>query len=171
VFPLPADVLPGAHYLIVVADGGNTVGESNETNNATIKSITVPGPDLYVSALSAPTSALAGSTITVTDTTKNQGSAPAAASTTMYYLSIDNVWSINNVSGANDILIGIRGVIGTLLNGALLNGTSNTGSAKVTIPLGTLAGTYYIIARGDGGDVVAETLETNNTKTYRIVVK
>ena len=33
--------LPGTRYLIVRADGGPTVGESNETNNTRTKSITV----------------------------------------------------------------------------------------------------------------------------------
>jgi len=159
VVTIPANAAPGTRYLIVVADGGNTVGESNETNNTRTKSITVTGPDLYVSALSAPTSAVAGSAITVKDTTKNQGLAPAAASTTSYYLSIDSIYA------TTDTPLGSRGVV------TLLSGTSNTGSATVTIPAGTVAGTYYIIARADGGDGVLETIETNNTKAYRITVK
>src|SRR5438876_5393163 len=159
VVTIPANATPGTRYLIVRADGGPTVGESNETNNTRTKSITVTGPDLYVSALSAPTSAVAGSTITVNDTTKNQGLAPAAASTTSYYLSIDSIYA------TTDTPIGSRVVV------TLLSGTSNTGSATVTIPAGTPAGTYYIIARADSGDGALETIETNNTRAYKIAVK
>ncbi|PYU86688.1 MAG: hypothetical protein DMG08_29395, partial [Acidobacteria bacterium] len=87
VLPIPANALPGTRYVIVVADGGNTVGESIENNNAKTKSITVTGPDLLVSSLSAPSSAKAGSTITVNDTTKNQGGKPTGIFTTNFYLS------------------------------------------------------------------------------------
>ncbi len=159
VLPIPANALPGTRYVIVVADGGNTVGESIENNNAKTKSITVTGPDLLVSSLSAPSSAKAGSTITVNDTTKNQGGKPTGIFTTNFYLSVDSVYQ-----AASDTLIGSRTIL------TLLNGTSNVGSSSVTIPLGKAAGTYYIIARADGGDSVVETLETNNTKAYRIVV-
>jgi len=159
VLPIPANALPGTRYVIVVADGGNTVGESIENNNAKTKSITVTGPDLLVSSLSAPSSAKAGSTITVNDTTKNQGGKPTGIFTTNFYLSVDSVYQ-----AASDTLIGSRTIL------TLLNGTSNVGSSSVTIPSGKAAGTYYIIARADGGDSVVETLETNNTKAYRIVV-
>src|SRR5206468_848101 len=61
---IPADATPGTRYLIVVADGGQTVPESVETNNTRTTSLAV-GPDLQVPALSAPLAALPGSTITV----------------------------------------------------------------------------------------------------------
>jgi subtilase family serine protease len=156
---IPANAPAGTRYLIVLSDGPQTVSESNEANNTRTKSITVPGPDLLVSSLSAPSSATSESTITVNDATKNQGSRPAGASTTIYYLSIDNTYD------AGDTLIGNRPV------GALLNGASNAGTANVTIPAGTVARTYFIIARADGGEDVAETKETNNTRAFRIVVR
>src|SRR5438128_2679511 len=53
VFTIPVDASALTHYLIVVADGGQTVPESIETNNTRTTSIAV-GPDLQVSALSAP---------------------------------------------------------------------------------------------------------------------
>src|SRR5205823_867639 len=61
---IPTDALPGTYYLIVMADGGQAVGETIETNNTRTKSITVAGPDLVVSALSAPTSVLANTPFT-----------------------------------------------------------------------------------------------------------
>ncbi len=159
VVTIPADATPGTRYLIVRADGGQAVAESIETNNTMTASITILGPDLQVSALSAPASANPGSDITVTDTTNNLGTGPAAASTTRYYLSADNTYD------TTDILIGSRSI------GTLLNGASSSGSATVTIPAGTALGKYYIIARADGEEVVAETNETNNTGYYRIYVQ
>jgi len=159
VVTIPADATPGTRYLIVRADGGQAVAESIETNNTMTASITILGPDLQVSALSAPSSANPGSAITVTDTTNNLGTGPAAASTTRYYLSADNTYD------TTDILIGSRSI------GTLLNGASSSGSATVTIPAGTALGRYYIIARADGEEVVAETDETNNTGYYRIYVQ
>jgi hypothetical protein len=38
----------------------------------------------------------------------------------------------------------------------------------VTIPSGTVAGLYYIIAVADADDVVPETGETNNTRSLVI---
>src|SRR5437763_8457946 len=91
--------------------------------------------------------------------TKKRGGEASGIFTTNFYLSVDSVYQ-----AASDTLIGSRTIL------TLLNGTSNVGSSSVTIPLGKAAGTYYIIARADGGDSVVETLETNNTKSYRIVV-
>ena len=163
---IPDTTPPGTWYLIVVADGqlccppsSTTVTELNETNNTRSKSITVPGPDLLVSSFSA---SVAGSTITVKDTTKNQGGKPAGEFTTNYYLSKDSVY------GTDDTPIGSRTILG------LASGASNTLSGTLTIPAGTTAGTYYIIARADGGGlndsgVVAETLETNNARASRMI--
>jgi serralysin len=43
-------------------------------------------------------------------------------------------------------------------------GASSTGSTTVTIPGQTAPGTFYIIARADFGNTIAETSETNNTR-------
>ena len=156
---IPANALPGTYYLIAVADDGNAVPESDETDNTVSKSITIPGPDLAVTALSAPSSATVGSTITIKDTTKNQGTVLAGGSTTRFYL------SVNNVFEAGDTLIAGRTV------GQLAAGASSNGSATWTIPAGTPKGIYYIIARADDGGIVAETDETDNTRVVKFEVK
>src|SRR5207247_31597 len=115
---IPADATPGTRYLIVLADGGQTVTESIETNNTRTTSIAV-GPDLRVSALSAPSSALPGSTITVTDTTNNFATAPASASTPYATL------SRSSILDPGDTLIGNRPV------GVLGSGSSSSGSTQV----------------------------------------
>src|SRR5262249_1210842 len=54
---IPATTAPGAYYLLAVADGDNQVTETSESNNSTARAISI-GPDLVVSSLTAPTSAV-----------------------------------------------------------------------------------------------------------------
>jgi large repetitive protein len=52
---VPSTVLPGTYYIGAIADYANNVAESDETNNAlTGNQISVIGPDLTVSSVSAP---------------------------------------------------------------------------------------------------------------------
>jgi subtilase family serine protease len=108
------------------------------------------GPDLVISAISAPGTSGAGITITVTDTTKNQGGGAADPTTTRFYL------STNTVLDASDVPLGSRAVP------ALASGASSSGSTAVTIPAGTPSGSYYILAAADADNLVVETLENNN---------
>lgn len=118
----------------------------------------VPPADLIVSALSAPSKSGAGATITVTETTKNQGVNSAGASTTRLYL------STNSTLDAADIVLGNRTVL------ALAPGATNSGSVSVTIPPGTATGTYSLIDQADADNVVPETNESNNKKTKSIQI-
>src|SRR5206468_741258 len=142
--------------LIAVADAvNNAVVESDETNNTTTQSITVTEalPDLVVSALSAPSSAAAGASIAVTDTTTNQGTAQATTSKTRIYL-----------DAINTPQIGERTVPPLDPSG------SSSGSTTVIIPAGTAPGPHTLIAvAGDAGSV-QESNENNNTKTQSITV-
>jgi subtilase family serine protease len=54
--------------------------------------------------------------------------------------------------------------------GALAAGASSAGITGATIPLDTAPGSYYIIAKADGGGSVAESSETNNTRVWSIRV-
>ena len=152
---IPADTALGQYFILVSADDTNAVVESAETNNVSYGTTRV-GPDLTEFALTAPASATAGTTISVTDTVKNAGGGSAGVSTTKFYLS-------NNFNfDASDQLIGSRTVLALAPNG------TNAGTVSVTIPTGTAAGLYYIIAVADADDAVPETAETNNTKSLVI---
>ncbi|MBI5192546.1 MAG: VCBS repeat-containing protein, partial [Nitrospirae bacterium] len=105
--------------------------------------------DLVVSALSAT---LTCSSITINDTTKNNGSGDAGASTTSFYL------SANSKLDAGDAIIGNRAVP------LIKVGQVSTGSTIVNLPEGTTPGSYYIIAKADGLNGIAETNENNNIK-------
>src|SRR6185436_3186915 len=85
---IPAGTAPGSYFLIANADGDGSVPESNEGNNVRTKALTVNGPDLSVTALTAPTASGANRTSSITETTRNAtGASQAPASTTSYYLS------------------------------------------------------------------------------------
>jgi subtilisin family serine protease len=153
---IPAGVGTGTYYLFAKADGDGTVVEAKETNNTSLKSILI-GPDLVVSSLAAPSEAAAGHTLSVTDTTANQGGGDVSPSSTTFFL------SGNYMLDASDTPLD-----GTRTVSALAVGASNSGSTSLTIPTGTAPGTYYLIARADGGDEIVETLETNNTRSRSI---
>lgn len=114
--------------------------------------------DLVVSTLSAPATTGPGSTIIVTDTTKNQGTCTAGASTTKFYL------SPNSTLDATDKFLCSRVIP------ALPSGTPNSGSTSCIIPVGTVPGAYYIIAKADADNAVAETNEGNNTRARTIAI-
>jgi subtilase family serine protease len=52
---------------------------------------------------------------------------------------------------------------------ALATGASSTASIVVTIPVGTAAGTWYLLAVADAEAAVAESVETNNVRFVRAV--
>ena len=72
-------------------------------------------PDFAVTALTAPPTAGAGMTVSVSDTTKNQGTGPSTASVTSFYLSTNVTFS------SDDQPLGSRDVPG------LAVGASSTG--------------------------------------------
>src|SRR5262249_27847464 len=126
--------------------------------NVPLSGTGVTQSDLVVS-LTARTYAAAGGTISITDTTANlAASSPAAPSTTRFFL------STNTTLDAADIAIGSRAVP------ALASGASSAGATPVTIPAGTATGRYYILAKADGANVVAEKNEANNVSARSLRV-
>jgi subtilase family serine protease len=152
---IPEGTTAGKLYIIAMADGEEVVNEISETNNTYARLVTI-GTDLRIISLTVPATAGPGQTITITDTTKNQGGAQAGASTTQFYL------STNSTIGESDTLLGSRSVP------ALAAGASSYGSTSITIPEGTSSGSYYLIAKADGEDAIIETSETNNT-LYKLI--
>jgi uncharacterized delta-60 repeat protein len=147
---IPAGTASGSYFIVARADDLNQASESNEGNNTRAIAIHI-GPDLRVSSLTAPAYAAAGGTISISDTTANLStSSPATASTTRFFL------STNTTLDAADVAIGSRAVP------ALAGGASSAGATPVTIPAATATGAYYILAKADGDDVLAEGNEANN---------
>lgn len=155
---VPAGTVVGSYFVIAKADHGGVVIELSETNNTRNSTSIKVGPDLTVSALTAPSTVVRGVAFTITDTTRNVGGGPAGTTTTSYYL------SANSTLDATDLLLSGRGV------SALAGGAEESASTSVVIAASQAAGNYYIIAKADNGSAVAELVETNNTRTRSIRV-
>jgi subtilase family serine protease len=134
------------------------VPESQESNNTGLRTFQI-GPDLAVPNLSGPSQATAGAPFVVTDTTTNQGGGAAGGSTVAFYLSTN--WTFD----ASDTSLNVSRTLPALAAG----GTSSA-QTTLTIPAGTASGTYYIIAKADPQNALAETSESNNTDWFAITV-
>jgi subtilase family serine protease len=150
---LPGSIAPGTYYIGAIADYRNDVKESDETNNAlTGNRITIFGPDLTISAVSGPSSAVTGGSITISTTLAASASGGSAGESEIHiYLSADSTVT------SSDIYLGSRTV------SSLAPGTTNTGSVTALVPQYVTPGTYYIGAIADSGDTVKEPDETNNS--------
>jgi subtilase family serine protease len=111
-----------------------------------------------MSALVAPSSANAGTRITVSNTARNHGGAGARSSITKFYL------STNSTFGAGDILLGSHGVP------SLAAGASSTASTALTVPAGTAPGSYYLLAVSDATKLVTEARENNNARSRALII-
>jgi subtilase family serine protease len=154
---------PGTYYLLACADDTLLVPESDETNNciASVATIQVTAPDLVETAVSKPPASVnQGGSFNVTDTAKNAGAGPAGASTTRYYLSLDKTKSAGDV-----LLTGSRAVP------ALTPSGTSAGTVSVTVPVGTSAGSYYLLACADDLKVVNESKEGNNCRASATTIK
>ena len=154
---IPSGTAPGRYFLVVRADGGGAVPETDEGNNDLARSLTV-GRDLVIAALTGPALAGAGSQISVSDTTQNQGSAVAVTTTTAFYL------STTVTLGPGAVRLASRSI------GPLAAGASASGVTSVKIPAGTTTGSYFIVAKADDASTVAEASEANNTGAWPIAI-
>src|SRR5262249_47588196 len=154
-------VTPGNYFLGAIADVDGEVAEGNETNNAASTPIIIGKPDLVVTALTAPTMAGAGLTITVNSTVKNQPSAAvsAAASTLAFYLSTDATFDLGDVKLSTTRAIGV-----------LAKDATSAGATTLTIPADTDPGPHFLIAVADDAGVVDESNESNNTRSVPIAI-
>jgi len=166
---IPAGTSGGRYYLGAIADGTNTVAESDEGNNARASSaqLTIaassPSPpstplpppsaaDLVVSVLTGPSNAAPGAAITIDCTVSNQGNRASGSSYVKLYLSPDI-----SITPADTYLKQFS-------VSYLAPGSSSAVRTTVTIPTGTSRGRYYLGAVADGTNTVAESDEGNNAR-------
>lgn len=107
-----------------------------------------------MTAAKGPDGAARGSSITFTNTVKNQGTG-----STVIGFSVGLFLSTDSVITTSDIRLGGRSV------GPLAAGTSSSAMTTVTIPTSIATGKYFLGAIADELRQVPETNETNNAKT------
>jgi subtilase family serine protease len=149
---IPAQTPTGVYQLIVRADDNGLVAETDETNNTHAVPLTI-GPDLIVRAVTGPSRAQPGQSLTFTATVGNLGSAVALPFTVAFYLSRDTAL---DTEGA--LLLGTRTIPG------LAAGGTATASLTVSLPAGTAVGSYAVIVRADEGGAIVEARKDNNVR-------
>jgi subtilase family serine protease len=164
---LPSGLSSGKYTILTKADGEiidsiymygtGAIFEASESNNTKTATIKI-GPDLIVSTVSAPLTGGAGLGLKISDTTANNGCDVLAESYTEFFL------STKTTLDASAVFLGRR------LIPVLTPGTSSNGSTIVNIPSGISIGKYYLIAKADNTNVVAESDESNNTKYVTITI-
>ena len=137
---------PGTGGCTLTMDAAKSVTPSFTLDTSTTS------PDLTVTTLTdAPLFADPGGTFPVDETTANLGDGDAAASTTAFYLSADDVVDGGDIRLAD-----------TLAVGSLPAGGASADSAVLTVPGDTPVGAYLLLACADDTNTVAESDEANN---------
>lgn len=154
---------PGTYYIAAVADGTGLLDESNETDNATawVEIVVLAAePNLAAGNIAAAdVAAVEGDSLAVTWDLVSDGTIDAASSVTQLVIATaPDMGSVIQSFGAMD-------------TGVLTTGTtaSYTGNVDTT---GLVAGTYWVAAVADAGNVLAESDEADNVSGWvQIVVE
>jgi subtilase family serine protease len=141
---------PETVSVLVRPGAGYNVG-SPSTASVTITSEDVAA-DLQVTSLTVPARAAAGATISIGDTTRNQGSGAAPASITRFFLSKDALLD------AADLVLDARAIE------PLAVGAASAGATLVALPLSLAPGSYFVFAKADAQSQIVELNEANNTR-------
>ena len=154
---IPASLTPGTYFVGVIADDQDDLDEANEANNTSVATnatvAEIDEPDLAVTGLTAPPTGTAGGAISVTSTTRNQGTGEAGAFRVGVYL------STNTMITTDDLLLDSCSLTSL--------GVGNTSGCdrSLTIPGTVTPGTYYVGAVADDQTSVSESDETNNSRS------
>lgn len=157
----------GTHTITITADSGNTVAESNESDNSYSKIISVGGSTLPNLAPYQPpgwSDKIVVSTVTGTST----DSSPLINTNTLY---VD--WAVinngNSAAGAFTTSLYVDGVLQTAWNTSSL--ATNVYTSALDYNIGILsAGAHTITITTDSGNAVSESSESDNTYTKNITV-
>ena len=152
----------GAKYLLLEANAETNSDRNTQdiTDNIAVHPITItaPKPDLVIQEVSGPTSAIAGTSITINATIQNNGGGTAGFHSLQYRLSDDTVLS------ATDPYLGYDFV------GQLLSGESTTETLSFDYDHAWRVGDKYILVESDRYGSVDEVDETNNISVHPISI-
>ena len=165
---IPGSVLYGGGQLHFFIDSEGKVGESNETDNRSFRTLGISDkPDLQFSVASvSPAVIQPGGTGTITYRLLNGGKSRANKTfLTRFYLSTDSTIS------TGDTYLGKEVSIAAPLNAGATHPTSANGTVTFTLPTSAQPGaTLYVGPLADTGGVILESLENNNYKALKITV-
>ena len=148
----------GQLYLIFATDRDNYQLETSETNNILAVPITIAGPDLILSAATAPDSAILNSNIDVSWTVTNQGTISANADWSDYiYVSSDPLYD------SSDIYVN-----SFYRKNSLTANLSYSQNRTITLPANSGTGDRYLLFVTDINKSQGETDDNNNVKAVPI---
>ncbi|MFT3770242.1 MAG: CARDB domain-containing protein [Minicystis sp.] len=148
-----------AYYLGAIVDRPNAVPELIESNNTATRNLMGVGnlPDLVVSSVTAPASAMPGSSFTASVKVCNQGTAPSSWADVELHLSTDTTITVDDpISGFVSI-------------GYLDPGQCQTASVNAYANASGPATAYYLGAIVDRLNNVPELIESNNTAVSSLI--
>lgn len=146
------DIAAGTYYIGIDVDPANAVPEYTKINNkALAERVVVYGPDLVGTAMTVPTTAVTGQSVTIPVTVKNQGIGMTQKNfaNSLYY-STDPQFTTKTLlsSGGSPITLG--------------SGLQRDLSFTASIPAAMVTGNYYIGFLPDSGLIINESDEVNN---------
>lgn len=146
-----AVVPPGAYHLGVIADAYNYVTETNEDNN-TLRGgeIRITGPDLVITCVTGPATAIRYQYVSFTATVANVGLSAAGYHYLQVYFSTDPTITTNDFAAGAFYVDGLDA------------GQSRKIDCKVQLDDRFAVGTHYVGILADVYNNVAETNENNN---------
>jgi uncharacterized repeat protein (TIGR03803 family) len=146
---IPAGTVTGDYYVIAVADG---------PKHNTRAAKTIIGPNLSVSAISAPLTAFRGDTIAVSDVTTNAGGGSTRIG------SVTGLYLVKVHGTSSPIRLGERTV------SVLAAGSSDSGTTRLTLPSDLPPAFYYVIGNANDTATVTETNTTDNERRTTIEI-
>ena len=154
--------VPGTYYVRACADSTNIVAETNENNNCSgWATISVSGILVDLTA-DAPTQTLASTLTPIEFTTNIHNSGTVATG-----VGFDDSWNISTTADiSNKITTLTTNYPISLPAGGQTYVVPGTTSPAYTF---ASAGTYYVQACADSGNVIAETNENNNCSTWTAI--
>ncbi len=161
---IPATTPANVYRVCAKIDSKDKVMETSEGKNVLCSTtqVVVQRADLIVSSITTTaTIGTAGRLISLNLLVKNQGDAPAGPSVESFYFSTNAVYG-----NKNDIVSPTTKEINSLNPGA-----TSSAPISVLIPENTPAGGYYLCAKADSKNTVAESNEDNNTNCTSISFK
>ncbi|MCW3104191.1 MAG: hypothetical protein JWO09_2631 [Bacteroidetes bacterium] len=161
---IPGSILPGQYYVLVVADQGAIIDETNEANNVSYLRVNISAPyaDLentycgfsYGNRDTIPR----GIIVTGYTGISNTGNIPSGTTYTRMLLSADAV------PDASDI------VIATKVTGSIGPASSAYLTFNLSFPSSVPDGDYYLISYADHSDTLPEPDETDNYKATKLIL-